>query len=104
MSYGGNIPRQSLVDFAQEQARRIQRDRDNLGDAEHIARRNGDEAKAREFERVDWLRQGEQIALRNVCEWAKTVAEQGQEGLKNQYDGLPDEGEGVLQRNIVGRS
>lgn len=69
MSYEGLIPRQALVDFCQKQVEQIQKDRDNLDSAMKTPGLNED--RKHSFEQVDWMRMGEQTALRNVCEWAK---------------------------------
>lgn len=88
---------EALVAFAQAQVTRIQHDRDNLNVAyDTVTARQpmspADIEKAREFERIDWLRQGEQLALRNVVEWAKEQAHAepvgSQEDFKNQIDGV----------------
>ncbi|AZS12635.1 hypothetical protein HWB99_gp099 [Mycobacterium phage DrLupo] len=54
--------------YCVEQGRRIARDRQGL-DVAYETYKDSDPAKAHEFERVDWLRQGEQIALRNLLEY-----------------------------------
>ena len=69
--YDGLVPRDVLVKFAQEMQKRIQRDRDALETA--MERIGPDDPRYMEFQRVDWMRMGEQTSLRNVCEWAKTV-------------------------------
>ncbi|AAN02150.1 gp96 [Mycobacterium phage Barnyard] len=54
--------------YCVEQGARIARDRQGL-DLAYETYKETDPAKAHEFERIDWLRQGEQTALRNLLEY-----------------------------------
>ena len=58
----------ALREYCVEQGKRIGRDRSGL-DVAYETYKDTDPAKAHEFERVDWLRQGEQTALRNLLEY-----------------------------------
>jgi hypothetical protein len=75
--YPGVITRQSLVDYCQAQLPRLQEHAEALEKAMAVADDRGDTGTAMYFgESLASLR-GEQISLRNVCEWAKTVAVKG---------------------------